>query len=52
MPKNITLKIGSEQYTILQCQYSFGRSVDSKGRPMGGMCGGDIVLTMNVCLYQ
>jgi hypothetical protein len=46
MPLNISLKIGTERYDVLQCQYGFGRVVTPLGWPGRGVNGGDIILVM------
>lgn len=46
MPIQITLKIGNETFDALRCCYGFSRKVDAKGRPQGGMKGGEIIVTL------
>lgn len=40
------LKIGSKEYDVMSCSYSFSRDVDGKGKPSSKVYGGTISLTI------
>lgn len=44
MPLSATLNIRNKSYDLLRCNYRFTRKIDSKGVPMGGMQGGNIIV--------
>jgi hypothetical protein len=40
------LKLGSKEYDVISCNFSFHRDVDPKGRPASGVYGGSINLVV------
>ncbi len=40
------LSLGGKTFDVLECSYSFSRSVDAKGRPSSGVYGGAVNLTV------